>query len=213
MSSPFNKGKSTATASAPAAQAAAGEAPGLPAPETKGGPGEKSTGAKSDPFGNIQDAQGISGLKSSAFLGQMVLMHAKETGEMTTSVKREDGKPSPFCRVDLVPLTVPQPGAVNGQTATLNDEGLIQILDKDGDVETFEAYALGEKLEDVLLFNAPLIREAKGALEKGITWKRGWIVKGNKKPGQSAPYILKALEGDEDIAIYNAGLEVARSMA
>ncbi|AHJ88343.1 hypothetical protein Hosp_041 [Mycobacterium phage Hosp] len=209
MPSPFDK-KSGSTATAPAAPAA--EAPGLPAPETKGDGAPKSTGAKADPFGNVQDATGISGLKSSAFLGQMVLMHAKETGEMSTSVKREDGKPSPFARVDIIPLTVPEPGAVNGQTATLNDEGLIQILDKDGDVQTFEAYELGEKLEDVLLFNAPLIREAKGALEKGVTWKRGWIVKGNKKPGQSAPYILKALEED-DIEVYNRGLEAARARA
>lgn len=211
MPSPFDK-KSGSTATAPAAAAPAAEAPGLPAPETKGDGAPKSTGAKADPFGNVQDATGISGLKSSAFLGQMILMHAKETGEMSTSVKREDGKPSPFARCDIIPLTVPEPGAVNGQTATLNDEGLIQILDKDGDIQTFEAYELGEKLEDVLLFNAPLIREAKGALEKGITWKRGWIVKGNKKPGQSAPYILKALEED-DIEVYNRGLEAARARA
>ena len=38
------------------------------------GTGPKATGAKSDPFGNIADATGISNLKSSAFLGQMILL-------------------------------------------------------------------------------------------------------------------------------------------
>ena len=61
----------------------------------------------------------------------------------------------------------------------------------------------------MLIYNAPLIREGKKALDKGTAWIRGRIVKGNKKPGQSAPYILKALDED-DVDVYNAGLEIAR---
>ena len=214
MPNPFDK-KTPAAAAAtevPAPAAAAAPPADLPGPVAKGSTGPDKVGAKSDPFGNVADASGISGLKSSFFLGQMVLLNPVETGAMNTTVSKP-GEQSEYVRFNIVPLTVPQPGAVNAQTTTVDDDGNFQILNKDGDTETCEPYEVGERLEDVLIYNAPLIREGKKALDKGVTWIRGRIVKGNKKPGQSAPYILKALEGDEDIAIYNAGLEVARSMA
>ena len=208
MPSPFDK-KSGSTATATAAPAAKASAPAdLPGPVGKSDIGPEKTGAKSDPFGNIADASGISGLKSSFFLGQMVLLNAVEHGYRTTTVSKL-GEQSEYVRFNIVPLTVPEPGAANAHTVTVNEEGNFQILNKDGDVETCEPYEVGERLEDVLIYNAPLIREGKKALDKGVTWIRGRIVKGNKKPGQSAPYILKALDED-DVDIYNAALEVAR---
>lgn len=207
MPSPFDK-KSGSTATAPAA--AASKAPAdLPAPVGKADVGEgKPVGAKSDPFGNVADASGISGLKSSFFLGQMVLLNATEHGHMTTTVSKP-GEQSEYVRFNIVPLTVPEVGQANAHTVTVDEDGNFQILNKDGDIETCEPYAIGERLEDVLIYNGPLIREGKKALDKGTTWIRGRIVKGNKKPGQSAPYILKALDED-DVDVYNAGLEIAR---
>jgi len=210
MPSPFDKKK---TAAAPAATAVA-EAPAaapaeLPGPVGKADVGPDKVGAKSDPFGNIADASGISGYKSAFFLGQIVLLNATEHGHMNTTVSKP-GEQSEYVRFNIVPLTIPVAGTANAFTTTVDDDGNYQILNKDGEIETCEPYALGERLEDVLIYNAPLIREGVKALNKGTTWIRGRIVKGNKKPGQSAPYILKALD-ENDIEEYNAGLEAARA--
>lgn len=80
---------------------------------------------------------------------------------------------SEYVRVDLIPLTAPE------------DAG----------------YEAGERIDDVLVFQTALRREFNKALDNGTAWLLGRLTLGNKKPGQSPPYILVA-GSDEDKAIY-----------
>ena len=203
MAGPFDKKKGgTATAAAPAAAKAASDDP-TQAEVTN--LGEDKPVPKGDPFGSVGDPSGVSGYKPGAFMGQLVLMHPTETGWMKTSSNTPENPQSEYVRFDIIPLTVPEEGAPVRNPATLGqgDDGepVVTVLNKDGEVESFEAYDVGERLDDVLVFNKPLVREGKKAMEKGTSWLLGRITLGTKKPGQSAPVILVAGD-DEDKAIY-----------
>lgn len=130
----------------------------------------------SDPF-DAADPSGISGVKISDFVDHLVLIHATETGRMVTSANKP-GEDSEFVRCDLIPLTVPDTF--------------------DGD----ECVA-GERYDDVLLFQAALVREGKKALDRKIPWLIGRIEMGQAKKGKNAPYLLVKAT-DEDKAIYAA---------
>lgn len=197
MGSPFDKKGGTATAAKPAAAAPAAKAP-LPGPDDVANVGETTTLGKGDPYA-AADPTGISGYKPMAFLGQLVLMHATEHGSMATMVSKP-GEESEFVRFDIIPLTLPEAGTPNMTVAVATDDG-VACLNKDGEIEVFETYEVGERIEDIMVYNKPLVREGKKALDKGTAYLLGRIVKGNKKPGQSAPYILAA-GSDEDKAIY-----------
>jgi hypothetical protein len=198
--SPFNKkAGGTATAAAPAAKAADADDP-TKADVTNLGEDKPIEKAKGSPF-DASDPTGVSGYKPGSFMGQLVLMHPTETGWMKTSSNTPENPQSEYVRFDIIPLTVPEVGAPTRNPATRDDEGNVTVLNKDGEVETFEAYDIGERLEDVLIFNKPLVREGKKALEKGTAWLLGRITLGSKKPGQSAPVILVAGD-DDDKAIY-----------
>ena len=127
-----------------------------------------------DPFA-ASDPSGISGVKISDFVGHLVLIHATETGRMVTSANKP-GEDSEFVRADIIPLTVP---------------------------DTFEGdeCVAGERYDDVLLFQAALVREGKKALDKGIAWVIGRIEMGQAKKGKNAPYLLVPAT-DEDKALY-----------
>lgn len=190
MSSPFNKkggGAATATKSAPAAAATdASDDPTKADVTSVGG----DTPIKGDPFaGGVADPGGTGGYKPGHFMGQLVLMHFTEVGRMKTvnSGNEEDGK-SPFTRVDLIPLTLP-------------DE--FGFTNKYGEYEECDPFEVGERLDDNLFFNKPLVREGKRALDRNIAWVLGRIQKGARKEGQDAPVILVAAT-DEDKAIFEA---------
>ncbi|QPX62162.1 hypothetical protein PBI_INDLOVU_47 [Mycobacterium phage Indlovu] len=192
--SPFNKGGAAATAPAAKAEAKKDDLPDAT------NLGEDKPISKGDPFA-AADPAGISGFKMQYFLGQLILVHPTEHGSMKTSTNNSDKPESEFVRVDIIPLTVPEPGQPTSQTSADIGDGQFAIINKDGDVEPFDAYEVGERLDDVLAFQQALVREFKKALDNGTAWLLGRLVKGNKKPGQSAPYILVA-GSDEDKALY-----------
>lgn len=182
MSSPFDK-KKGGTATKPANTD--------PTTAAVASVGEASTPvAKNDPFaGGVAAPGGASGYKPGHFMGQLVLMHFTEEGRMKTvnSGNEEDGK-SPFCRVDIIPLTLP-------------DE--FGFTNKYGEYEPCDPFEVGERLDDNLFFNKPLVREAKRALERQLPWVMGRIQKGARKEGQDAPVILVEATA-EDTAIFEA---------
>ncbi len=188
MSSPFNKKKaagSTATAEAPAKAAPANDDPRTADVASMG----TDEVIKGDPFAaGVADPGGTGGYKPGHFMNQLVLIHFTEVGRMKTvnSGNEEDGK-SPFTRCDLIPLTLPEePG---------------KFTNKYGEVEEADPFEVGERLDDNLFFNKPLVREGKRALDRGIPWVLGRITKGQRKEGQDAPVILVAAT-DEDKAIF-----------
>ncbi|QWY84393.1 hypothetical protein SEA_KNOCKER_51 [Mycobacterium phage Knocker] len=198
MSSPFNKKKGgTATAEKPTADdLATGEVANV---------GEENTApaAKADPFaGGIADPSGISGLKPIAFMNQLVALHAVETGRRVTanSGNEEDGK-SPYAVFDLIPITVPEEGGEPTKEKPVRRGDEVVVLNKDGDPESFEAYEVGERLDDLMFFNKPLVAEAAKALRKGHQWVLGRITYGEKKPNQSRPIILRVAT-PEDKALF-----------
>lgn len=214
MGSPFARKGSASTAARPPAAAPAS----LPGPDNVTDIGaDKPVGKGVDPFSaGISDPTGVSGYKPIAFMAQMVLMHPTETGEMKTSSNTPENPTSEYVRFDIVPLTAPQPsetGTIARTPAVLNDDGNVAVLNKDIEVEVFEPYEVGDRLDDVLVFNKPLVREGKKALENGTAWLRGRIMLGQKKQGQSPPVILVVLD-DEDLALYNQILpEVRKKLA
>lgn len=201
--SPFgNRAGSTATAAAPAAAKPAKDA-ALPSGNDVADVGADKPIAKGDPFSGAADPTGISGYKPISFMGQMVLMHPTEHGTMKTSSNTPENPVSEFVRFDIIPLTTPQPsGTITRNPAVLNDEGNVAVMNKDGEIEVFEPYEVGTQLDDVLIFNKPLVREGKNALDRGHAWLRGRIILGEKKQGQSPPVILKVLDED-DIKLYD----------
>lgn len=200
-SSPFARGGAvTSEAPAPATKAPAKEkaakADDGPLDASPAGSSAPIAGRPSDPF-NAAAPSGVSGYKPLYFVGQLVLMHATETGSMKTSSNTAEKPTSEFVRFDIIPLTAPE------------DFTFTNIY---GDEETCEPYSPGERLDDVLIFNSALVREGKRMLDNGTAWILGRIVKGNRKEGQSAPYII--VEGDEeDQAIYQAWREEAMKAA
>lgn len=189
MSSPFSKKKgATATADTPA-----GGSDPTTATVTKIS-GE--AGPKGDPFSNVASPSGISGYKPISFMGQLCLLHPTETGWMKTSSNTPDNPQSEYVRFDIIPLTAPKPGTPTRSPAVLDENGNVAVLNNQGEIETFDAYEPGERIDDVLVFNRPLVREGKNALSKGNEWMLGRIELGQRKAGQSPPVIL--VEGDED---------------
>ena len=193
MSSPFNKKKGgTATAAAPATN---GDSTPDPRQVDVASVGDDKP-IKGDPFaGGVADPGGTGGFKPGHFMDQLVLIHFTEVGRMKTvnSANEEDGK-SPFTRCDLIPLTLPdQFGFTN----------------KYGEFEECDEFEVGERLDDNLFFNKPLVREGKRALDRGIPWVLGRITKGQRKEGQDAPVILVAAT-DEDKAIFEAWRQSAK---
>jgi hypothetical protein len=189
VSSPFNKKGGTATKSAPADAAPAADDNPRTAAVASVGEDSKPV-AKADPFaGGVADPGGTGGYKPGHFMGQLVLMHFTEVGRMKTvnSGNEEDGK-SPFTRVDLIPLTLPE---------------TFGFTNKYGEYEECDPFEVGERLDDNLFFNKPLVREGKRALDRQIAWVLGRIQKGARKEGQDAPVILVAAT-DEDKAIFEA---------
>lgn len=180
MSSPFDKKKATAAPRGGTATKAKAD-DGLPDPTNIG----EDKPISDDPFA-ASDPSGISGWKALHFLGQLVLMHPTETGEMKTSSNTPENPLSEFVRFDFIPITVPD---------------VPEVIDNFGEVEAFEPYEVGERIEDVLVFNRPLVREGKRALDKGISWIIGRIERGAKKQGQSRPLILVQAT-EEDKALY-----------
>lgn len=146
-----------------------------------------ATGAGADDPYNAADPGGMSGFKPGHFMDQLVLCNFYETGRMKTvnSGNEPDGK-SPYCKLDLIPLTLP-------------DE--FGFTNKHGEYEACDEFEVGERLEELMFFNKPLVREAERALRKGIPWVLGRITKGERKPNQDAPVILRAAT-DEDKALY-----------
>lgn len=203
MPSPFDKSKNrTAAASTAGATATATEdapAPKAALPDAAAFSGDDPV--SSDPY-NAADPTGISGYKPIAFMNQLVLIHPTHAGRMVTvnSGNEEDGK-SPYCEVDLIPLTVPTEGGTPTKEAMVVREDTYVVLNKDGDEEAFEAYEVGERLNDLRFFNKPLVAEADKAIKRGTNWILGRITYGNKKPNQSRPIILVAAS-DEDKALY-----------
>lgn len=200
--SPFAKGGATATASktetAPAAKPADDDLDNV---TNVGEDAPLPTARAADPF-NVSDPSGISGYKPIAFMNQLVMLHPVETGRRVTvnSGNEEDGK-SPYAVVDIIPLTVPEPGDAPTKELMVARGNEYVVLNKDGDEESFEPYAVGERLDDLMFFNKPLVAEAEKALRKGSAWILGRITYGVKKPNQSRPIIL--VEGSaEDKALF-----------
>jgi hypothetical protein len=202
VSSPFNKGKGgTATKAAPAKAAPATKGEDDPTKADVTNLGEDKPIKKTDPF-NATDPSGISGYKPIFFMGQLVLMHPTETGMMKTSANTADNPESEYVRFDIIPLTRPEAGEVS-KSCVVDSGEVFTVLNKDGDPETCEPYEVGERIDGLLVFNKPLVREGKNALEKGHSWLLGRITHGTKKANQSAPVILVAGD-EEDKAIYQS---------
>ncbi|AXN53320.1 hypothetical protein PBI_THONKO_48 [Mycobacterium phage Thonko] len=208
--SPFNKkGGGTATASKTASKGS-----DMPDEVTNIGEDEPTkvpAPRKGDPFADnagIADPSGVSGMKPIYFMGQLVLMHPTETGFMKTSSNTPENPQSEYVRFDIIPLTVPEEGSVTRSPVVVQGDEYA-VLNKDGEVETCEPYQIGERIEDVLVFNKPLVREGKRALDRDIPWLIGRIELGQKKVGQSPPVILVQAT-DEDKAIY---AEVRKALA
>lgn len=195
--SPFSKGGGAAVVSPPPAAKAASAKTDLPDTVTNAG---EDKPIKADPFANVSDPSGISGYKPLFFMGQLVLMHATETGWMKTTANNAEKPMSEFVRYDIIPLTRPEAGEPT-KLAVVDKGDVFSVLNKDGDVETCEPYDAGDRIDDVLVFNAPLVREGKKALDNGTTWVLGRITKGTAKANQSAPVILIAAD-DDDKALF-----------
>lgn len=196
MTSPFDKKKGGTATADPATKAKANDPAAATVTKING-----DAAPKGDPFGNVARPTGISGYKPIAFMGQLILMHPTETGWMKTSSNTAENPQSEYVRFDIVPLTVPEQGQLSRNPAVLDEDGQVAVVNKDGDVETFEFYEVGQRLDDVLVFNKPLVREGKSALDKGNEWMLGRIELGQKKAGQSPPVIL--VDGsDEDWAMF-----------
>ena len=197
--SPFaGKGGTAAKSTAAAAPAAKQQAPAdLPDATNMG----EDAPVGNDPYA-ASDPTGISALKPIAFMNQLVLLHPTKAGRMVTvnSGNEEDGK-SPFAEFDLIPLTVPAEGGTPTKEQPVRNGDEITVLNKDGDPETFDAYEVGERLDDLRFFNKPLVAEAEKALRKNVSWILGRITYGVKKPNQSRPIILVP-GSDEDKALY-----------
>lgn len=191
MPGPFDKKKGAAaggaaTATAPAKAATNGSDAADAQPTKLGG----APAPKGDPFANVGRPTGISGYKPISFMGQLVIMRPTDTGWMKTSSNTPDNPQSEYVRFDITPLSVPEPGDLTRNPAILDDDGNVSVLNKDGDRETFDPYEVGDTLPDVLVFNKPLVREGKSALDKGGNPLLGRIELGQKKAGQSPPVIL-----------------------
>lgn len=165
-----------------------------------------------DPF-DAADPAGISGYKPIAFMGQLVLLHPVEAGRRVTqnSGNEDDGK-SPYAVFDVIPLTKPTGTGTPTKDKMVVDGDEYVVLNKDGDPESFEAYQVGERLDDLMFFNKPLVAEAEKALRKGNNWIIGRIVRGNPKPNQSPPIQLQTATA-EDKALYKKWREEAARAA
>lgn len=199
MPGPFDKKGGAATATKSAAAPANGKAKADPTEAEVTNLGESKPLPKSDPF-NASDPSGISGYKPIFFMGQLVLMHPTETGWMKTSSNTPENPQSEYVRFDIIPLTRPTEGSPT-KLEVVDAGEVFAVLNKDGDEETCEPYDVGDRIDDVLVFNKPLVREGKKALENGTAWLLGRITKGTQKQNQSAPVILVAGD-EEDKAIY-----------
>lgn len=186
--SPFDKkGGSTATATkaAPAAKAKA-DAASLP-DATPMGEDKPIAKKGASPFDAPAAPAGIAGYKPLHFLDQLILMHTTEHGSMRTAYSTEEKPKQEFVKVDVIPLTLP-------------DE--FGFTNKFGEYEACEPFEVGDRLDDLMFFNGPLVREGKRMLDRDISWVLGRIVKGERKPNQDAPVMIVPANED-DQAIYN----------
>lgn len=181
--SPFDKkgGGATATAAPAAAKAPAAKRDDLPDATNLG---EDKPISKGDPFA-AADPTGIAGYKPGHFMNQLVLLHPTEAGSMKTTANKP-GEESEYVRFDVIPLTLPEE---------------FGFTNKYGEYEACEPFEVGERIEDCMFFNKPLVREGKKMLSNGTAWVLGRITKGNRKEGQDAPVILVA-GSEEDKALY-----------
>ncbi|QFP94667.1 hypothetical protein I5G59_gp47 [Mycobacterium phage LilMcDreamy] len=188
--SPFDKGSKTATApaakaTAPAARAKA-DAASLPDATPMGG--DKPIAKKgASPFDAPAAPAGVAGYKPLHFLNQLVLMHTTEHGSMKTAYSTVEKPLQEFVKVDLIPLTLPEE---------------FGFTNKFGEYEACEPFEVGDRLDDLMFFNGPLVREGKRMLDRDISWVLGRIVKGERRPNQDAPVMLVPAT-EEDQAIYN----------
>jgi len=184
--SPFDKkGGGTATAApakAAAAPAAAKKDASVPDATNLG---ESKPVGKNDPFA-AADPSGLSGYKMQYFLGQLILMHPTETGSMRTRQSTPEKPESEYAKVDVIPLTQPDKW---------------EFINREQEVEEIEPWEIGERLDDIIVFQQALVREAKKALDNGTAWILGRMIKGERKGDRSAPYILVPAS-DEDKALY-----------
>lgn len=192
--SPFDKKGGAATATAPAAKAAPAKASG----NTKADPaslpdatpmgGDKPIAKKgASPFDAPAAPAGVAGYKPGHFMGQLVLMHCTEHGSMKTAYSTEEKPKQEFVKVDVIPLTLPEE---------------FGFTNKFGEYEPCEPFEVGDRLDDLMFFNGPLVREGKRMLDRDISWILGRIVKGERKQGQDAPVMIVPAD-EEDQAIYN----------
>lgn len=189
--SPFDKKGGAATTAAPAKKAAPAakakaDASSLPDAAPMGGDAPIAKKGAS-PFDTPAAPAGIAGYKPLHFLDQLVLMHTTEHGSMKTAYSTPEKPLQEFVKVDIIPLTLP-------------DE--FGFTNKFGEYEACEEFEVGDRIDDLLFFNGPLVREGKRMLDRDISWVLGRIRKGERKPNQDAPIILVAAT-EEDQAIYN----------
>ena len=199
MPSPFDK-KKPAAAAPTSGPASSGVATAPPPPAALPDAAAFSDDAD-DPY-NAADPSAMSGYKPISFMNQLVLIHPIDTGRMKTknSGKEEDGK-SPYAKIDLIPLTTPEAGTTPTKDKMVARGDAFVVLNKDGDEEEFEPYEIGERLEELVVFNKPLVASVASAKRKGNNWILGRITRGEAKEGQSVPIILVAASA-EDKAYY-----------
>ena len=197
MSSPFDKKGGTATAPAKKAAPAAGRAKANPADLPDAAPmgGDAPIARKgASPFDTPAAPGGVTGYKPLHFLNQLVLIHCTEHGEMKTAYSTAEKPMQEFIKVDVIPMTLPEE---------------FGFTNKFGEYEACEPFEVGDRLDDLMFFNGPLVREGKRMLDRNIAWVLGRIVKGDRKANQDAPVMIVAAT-EEDQAIYNAWREAAQ---
>ncbi|AGT12785.1 hypothetical protein PHELEMICH_48 [Mycobacterium phage Phelemich] len=193
--SPFDKKGGAAATAAPAKKAAPAAAAKAatkadPASLPDAAPmGSDTPIAKkgASPFDTPAAPAGITGYKPLHFLNQLVLIHTTEHGAMKTAYSTVEKPLQEFVKVDLIPLTLPEE---------------FGFTNKFGEYEACEPFEVGDRLDDLMFFNGPLVREGKRMLDRNISWVLGRIAKGERKPNQDAPVIIVPAT-EEDQAIYN----------
>jgi len=197
MPSPFDK-KSGGTATATKAPAAGGKAKADPSelPQATNLGEDKPLPKKgASPFDAPAAPAGIQAYKPGHFMDQLVLLHATEAGSMKTAYSTEEKPKQEFVKFDVIPLTLPEE---------------FGFTNKFGEYEPCEPFEVGDRIDDCMFFNGPLVREGKRMLQRDISWILGRIVKGERKQGQDAPVMIVPAD-EEDQEIYNQWRAAAAS--
>ena len=182
MTAPNVFADAAARRSAPAAQAPAAQAPAAQAPAAQAPAAQAPAGAADKLFGDVNTGGGDF-IPFASLIGRAVLIRPLEMGEMDTVHSKKRGAPQEFALVDLMPLTQPHADYVHPRTGAVTPMA--------------EQPPAGEWVADMRIMQQEPRRDCAAALRKHTPFIKGWVVKGEAKGENNAPYLLMPIEDDE----------------